>query len=655
MVTDKHDITVRDAESVRPSAYDTGINNEPKKGDWFWYQDREDKEPWLGCVMEIGSNYILVHAPEFNSGYRTARVHFDDVEKYLTAAPEAPVFIAERVSHFQKEIDRLLGRVREETARLGVVPTQEQIDNNSGEGTNALAVVSTQVDTNAYKKALITAKEETLPQLFEQIEHASKQLTGWMKAPTLPVKAEMKQMKSGIRAIDDRIYTIELYAGLTEEAVLCGDGGPVAGADEKLHVMQRRLYMDEECLLSYKGGGIEIRNIGEFDDWICEAENRDRVLPFPRCAVAFRVRRNEKEREDGGNVGAMHVNIQLAKADLYTYLYIRNGGKVWRIICDFEFDEMIFPDSTMFDPSKPMMVKMSGDRVDKMITVDAWEVMKAEGEEQERLYNEWAEANPGDNNWIKNPYHKSIGFRRDWNDWQPFDHTNVYYDEAMAQIEAEMKRYNRVAIIIQGLFDRSEVLHPHRSVQVWDPVSFAESVELVYDATTLTYGDKPDFLAYLAKLNSTIDENTIVTGQEDYWLRQCAIRENQKRENDYNYRGNLPNYKRFRPYENDGPGYVNRMGEWKPRSKRAVFRWSTEGCHYEGRRRYFTERKHKVEVPMMEILNVDAYKPGDFKQFFADPRTRQEYLKWAPLMLAAEDYHAGKITLGAPSSCGRDW
>jgi hypothetical protein len=39
---------------------------------------------------------------------------------------------------------------------------------------------------------------------------------------------------------------------------------------------------------------------------------------------------------------------------------------------------------------------------------------------------------------------------------------------------------------------------------------------------------------------------------------------------------------------------------------------------------------------------VSAYKPGDFRQFFEDPRTRQEYLKWAPLMLTAEDYYAGK-------------
>ena len=42
------------------------------------------------------------------------------------------------------------------------------------------------------------------------------------------------------------------------------------------------------------------------------------------------------------------------------------------------------------------------------------------------------------------------------------------------------------------------------------------------------------------------------------------------------------------------------------------------------------------------VDSVDAYKPGDFKISFNDPRTRADYVKWAPFLLAAEDYHAGK-------------
>ncbi len=43
-----------------------------------------------------------------------------------------------------------------------------------------------------------------------------------------------------------------------------------------------------------------------------------------------------------------------------------------------------------------------------------------------------------------------------------------------------------------------------------------------------------------------------------------------------------------------------------------------------------------------KLFNVDAYKRGDFKQFYLDPRTRVDYLKWAPFLLAAEDFKRKK-------------
>ena len=49
----------------------------------------------------------------------------------------------------------------------------------------------------------------------------------------------------------------------------------------------------------------------------------------------------------------------------------------------------------------------------------------------------------------------------------------------------------------------------------------------------------------------------------------------------------------------------------------------------------------KITVPLEKLFNVSAYVPGDFKMFFNDPRTRRNYLKWAPLLIAAEEFHAG--------------
>jgi len=55
-----------------------------------------------------------------------------------------------------------------------------------------------------------------------------------------------------------------------------------------------------------------------------------------------------------------------------------------------------------------------------------------------------------------------------------------------------------------------------------------------------------------------------------------------------------------------------------------------------------------LTVPQNRLFNISAYQPGDFKQFYRDPRTRGDYLRWAHMLLTAEDYHAGLIEVAAP-------
>jgi hypothetical protein len=659
----QRDLTTIDAGG-RAETFDTGIKHGPEAceiGQWYWihevaahtYNGRKkgEKYKWLGCVMEIGTNYIGLQSTKIDGSYSTTRVHFKDFEKKLTFEPDADAYIQRQIGFYQSEVNRLLGCVQEETRKLGVIPQEQQIGHSTGDGGNALAVISTQVDTKAYKNALVKAKEETLPDLFKQIEDANKNLAGWMVAPTLPMQANIGPMKDSIKTVEERIYTIELYAGLSEEATQCCEGEPAA-MGEKLRVMQRRLYMDEECLANYTAGGMEISDVRKFDEWISRPENRDRIMPFPRTLVAIRVRRTEKEREHDGDMYKAYVNCQIAEADKKTFVYVRNGEQVWRIDCDFVFDEMILPNKDEFDPSEPMMVKMWGSgRIDDIMPRQRWESLKAEEEEQGRKYEEWAKANP-DESWIKNPFHNSVGFRHSMDEYKPFDPSNVYFDDALAEIEAKIKEYNRIAVIIQGLFDRSKVLHPHPPVRVWDPISFEQSVELVYDAMTLTHGDAPDFEAFRAELNKSLDPNSIVTGQEDFWMRREADRENERQERNWRQdRRGSSNYTRYRPYGDPGPGLLNRMAEWKPRARKAVFRWTAESRSWQND----DPVRRAIEVPASELLNVSAYKPGDYKRFFADPRTRRDYLRWAPLMLAAEDYHAGTRKLEESGEQGTTW
>lgn len=575
-----------------------------KLGDWMWVKSEDDAE-MLACVTKIGSNYIGLSRPS-RHGETTWRVHLDDFWRVLRAEPNGAAIVAGYQRDAAAESKRLMGEVSRLMASLGMADVGRLSGPAAPSADGRALVVAAAGDAAQYRDALALAKEKTLPQLLKEIEHSNELMIQWAKGSTLGMVAEADAVKGYLGEIDARIETVGLYAGIGEDVETVQAGSP-APAFEKLHVMQQRLYMDEECLSNYEAGGMTIEEIEDFDRWLLKPENLTTVLPFPRCVVAFRVRRTTKDR--GGipdSISAAFVRIALEKADKLTFLYVRNGEQVHRVATTLELGEKIFPARAEFDPAEPLFAEMFAASVKRIITQGEYEALKAKGD---RFY-----------------------------DYEPFDPSSVYYDEIAAVVKARVQQYNRVAVIIQGLFDRAEILHPHGPVRTWEPASFAAAIELVYDGSdALHHGEAPDFEAYRAECNRTLAADSIVVGQELAWMRREQDRENEKRDADF--LGNRPQVGMWwKPYGDPGPGVVGPMDEWRPRARQAVFRWKRESKRWDGAPVGCT-----LTVAADDLLNVSAYKPGDFKRFYADRRTRRDYLKWAPLLLAAEDYHAGRV------------
>ena len=495
------------------------------------------------------------------------------------------------------------------------------------------------------------AREESLPALFEESEKISAELARWMGATTLPMMAKLEVMKQSVEKIEDRLFNIQLYAGMLETIYTLSEGQP-AHRDEKLRIMQRRLYMDEECLLDYASGGMEFDGIGEFDNWLAKPINRDRILPFPRCMVSMRIRRKTKDR-DGIGLSAF-VQIREAHADKFTYLIIRNGDQLYRVCTDIDFGEMMFPDRSAFDPSEPMMMKLFASRLERMMTKREFDCRIAESEKRTADYQRWElenpkeaweKTNPGKNWRYANPYKRGEHFTDC--DWHPFDDSSIYFDEGMKMVQQEIKEYNRIAMVVQGMFDRTTTLHPHTPVRMWQPASFSSAVELIYDSSmVLHYGDAPGLQAYIDACNALTTADSVMFGQELVWMEKEAERENRRTKNDSRIPYEKKHfYKTLAPTGDPGPGVVAKMAAWKPRSKVAKFTWQRD------RRQYVYGKdtlKVTVTAPLDRLFNVSAYQLGDFKRFFADPRTREQYLSWAPMLLTAEDFHRGHLTAQEP-------
>jgi hypothetical protein len=641
-----------------PNEDDLGV------GQWYWVKDEdrdwdEDKEeygeyysvdPWLGCITHIGSNYIKIESV----GGGTSRIHFDEFEDEIDRRELEPdAVIKGKVGYHQAEVNKLLGKIKQLTASLGITPRQELSEENEGP-TQALAVAHGTEDIQAHKTALIQAKEKTLPDLFEKVEEQHKEMAKWMKAQLIPMQAEAYALQRSTKVIEDRIFTVELYAGLIEEVVKVKEGNP-ADNEEKLALYQRRHYMDEECLAQYEAGGMDYKNIEDFDGWMARKANFTRLLPSKRCIVAFRVRRNHKKR-DAVNLSDFLRIIHEREADMKTYLYLRNGEQLYRLSTGVDFGEQLFPDrsqSTLLGDER-LWVKTFAGSVREVITQREFDHRKARAAERRAEWKiKMAE-------WEKKQAKKKKSEDRFWAPSEPdkFDElfgefkectpNSVYYDDVMKRIARAAIAHNRIAVLLQGLLDRSPVFHPHPPWQLWTAEGFTSGIKLVYDATrVLTPGDAPDFEAYRAKLTAQIGRDSLTLGQQDYWERLEAQKENDRRDRSWRHSGR-DSVSHWAPYGNPGPGDIAKVVKYG-RKGHCTFEWERERTGDKwvrdpSKSGYLMLDRGplpaRVTVPKEKLFNISAYTPGDFKIFFADPRTRADYLKWAPLLLAAEDHHA---------------
>lgn len=625
--------------STLVSVENDNIEAAPEIGSWWWVSG--DGKPWLGCVTHVGSNFAEIVGVSERRYYSppSDRIHLDEFHVRCKPEPNAESKIGERIGYHRSLAQKLMEEIKTLTGRLGI--SIAALPSVTDAGTQAIALRSGNGPIEEYKASLEKAKTKTLPDLFKRIEEENEIAAGWMTAQLLPLKAQAAQMKPAIKRIERQIFNVELYAGLVEKVEQIADGEP-AELSTPVHLFQRRAYMDEECLANYKAGGMTFKNINAFDRWIAKRENRNRLLPFDRCMLAFRVRRNLKEI-DTPSLSAFIKLFYEQDLDKLTFLYIRNGERLYRLRTKIEFGEDLFPDLTHIEESGVLFGMFEGYECKKIVSVgevEDWQRRKEAYDAYRKL--SWDEQ--------RKTLHPS--FSSSFERYEPYDKDSVFYDDITAFIEEETARHNRLVLILQGLLDRSPVLHPHPPWRLWTPEGFATGLRLIYDnSRAIAAGDAPDFEEYRRRLNARLKTGSVTTGQEDYWERVEARKESERMDGDWRVKGDW-RPKRLRPQGDPGPGLLACVENFRRGAGTCTYRWSKDRqreAQWRHRRSAAGAIARRVTVPVAEVLNVDAYKPGDFHIFFDDPRTRAGYLQWAPLLLAAEDYHAGKRKVGEES------
>lgn len=622
-------------------------------GQWYWLTTTngdDEEETVLTCVVHVGSNFVKLESANRASW----RVHIKNFDQETRFEPNPNDYIQAQIARHRENVTGLLNDVKQLTAKLGIthvaLPEGPQ---DAGASSTALAVAHGIKNVHAHKTALIKAKEKTLPDLFKRIEEEHEDMATWMKATLVPMKAQADGMKKSCEAIEQQIFIVELYAGLIEELELIRKGNP-APNETKIHLMQRRHYMDEECLVDYRAGGMEFKDIGAFERWLLRKKSRrERVFPHTRCVVVFRVRRKCKERETPTDLGGFISLMRLEDSDKATFLYIRNGEQYYRLQTGIDFGEQLFPDKerSVALGGGEVWVQLFGGRVQEIVPASEVEFIHRDYEEKLAKYEKdkkkWKRMTKAQRKGKCSPYRPSEPFYN----YAKATPESVYYDDAMRMVAHEMLKHNRVAVVLQGLLDRSPAFHPHPPWQLWTSEGFLCGIELVYDLSrALTDGDPPSFRAFQLRLNMALKKGSFTVGQEDAWERDEGHKERRRRESDWRHRGETWRLKYYRPYGNPGPGLVaevTRFGRKRQcgftwQRERQSFRWVSNPDEPGWNKRDDSTITTHFTCSDEVLLNVSAYTPGEYLQFYADPRTRADYLQWAPMLLAAEDWHAAQ-------------
>lgn len=219
--------------------------------------------------------------------------------------------------------------------------------------------------------------------------------------------------------------------------------GTPAPASTPIHVRQQVLAMDEESALKAETGGIDIASVEAFDEWIT-SNPAHLAQVLPDERGVVAIMARRKDRD----YGDPWSNSQRNEFNHQTWWLIRNGENLYRMKTDFQVGARLVPSKNEF--TSMFINQVTGQPLE-----------------------------PGSDAWLK----------------------------AEKRASARERHFMRIALILQGLVDRTEVFHPlpvaGLSLLSTEHYDAGHVVLIADDEAQITTGRKP-FMEWLASKNGQL-------------------------------------------------------------------------------------------------------------------------------------------------------
>ena len=431
--------------------------------------------------------------------------------------------------------------------------------NPIGDRAEGALVVASKVSDTKRQVALIRKKSLDLQ---DAATNKKNELDRLLREKMELAKLEMKPLQKLLEKLEECIWTFNLYLG-RDEVIVPLRTGQRASKDEPISIRQRVLFMDEECQANKEEGGIDSLDIEAFDEWLmASAKNLDQIIPEQKGVVVIRPRFNPKEYKD-------HWMFEAAsEANKIAHFILRNGECVYRISTDFTIGQYLTPKRDEF---------LRFFRVRKMNPVT--------------LEEEWEELVPG----------------------------TEAYRKAEEAAGARQRHFYRVALILQGIIDRTPIFHPLKDENtiVTANSSYEQGLIKIIDDDEMVIADSSvSWETFIQDKNQDMSVGMRIIGVFGY-------------STDHNRKGT-----KHASDPNPATAYI-----LDKETDEGVFTFSykNEARNYRTGTAYKNQATYRVTKKDTNIICLDTVTPEEIDLFLTNRKNKRHYATMIPLMRSVRD------------------
>lgn len=355
-----------------------------------------------------------------------------------------------------------------------------------------------------------------------------------------------------------------------EEGIETLREGEPAAADTPVVLRQMVLSADQECMVAAESGGLDVEGLDDFFAWLL-ADERNLDQILPESKGIVALVPSRTERRYSGDPW---FNAAMKEANAATFFLVRNGERLYTVFNELKLQQRLFPAADEF----------------------------------------------------ANLFRDHRG--------RPLEPGSLQWKKAEEEADATRRQYMKVGLLLQGLVDRTTILHPHpeEGLTLLDQDAIdAGRVVLIPDAEdSYALGDGSEqFVDWQKRVNSQLRPGMrVIVATRSEAFRQLAYGRDDYR------RG----HSRLHPATADAPspGTVYTIEQRRPdgglviRYERPDEVWTDRGLRPARVRASCTVRAEDSFV-----LAYDAAEPDLLRAFLRNRVDRVHYLDMVPVINAA--------------------